>query len=246
MIEEQLKQRYPAYCEQKIRKITTIFSFSPHASDKYVVKPKINILHISIGYAAYEALTLPYPFSPLFLLFSLTLGAYGLYVTSTCYEHELSHAYRRRYIKFMEKVKGKKQNKFFSFIDCLEENALSSNKFRSFLSRELALILSIPISFGGYVAKRLVKDKSWYWEEELAKYEAEKLSGKRANPTPKKIRKFFEILEELRMDNYVPLKECEEKKEINEELKFYLENPPAILPKYKIIDKLYQTFLSEQ
>jgi len=242
MIEELLKQRYPVYDKQEIRKITTIFSLSPHASDKYIVKPKISLLHVSIGYAMYEALKLPYPLSILGLIIPLALGTYGLYATRTYYEHELSHAYRRRYIKFMEKVRGKKQNKFFNFIESLEKNALNSNRLLAFFSREFALILSIPIAFGGYILKNLVKDKSWYWEEELAKYEAEKLSGKRVNPVSEKIKKFFEILEGLRIDRYVPLKECEEKNEINEELKFYLENPPAILPKYKMIDKLYKTF----
>lgn len=234
MMDEFFKKRYPVYNNLEIKKISTIFSISPHANEKYVVKPKFNVLHPLTAYTLYLISISPFPY-----IFPLWLELYGFYSTRNSYAHELSHAYRMRYEKFMEEVRGgKKKSRFSNFIDNLERKALNtSNRFKSFVFRELALLFSIPIVFVGYVFR---KDKRWYWEEEIAKYEAEILTGRKINSDKKK--RFLKILEDLRTDAYVPLKDCEDKNELNEELKFYLENPPAILPKYEMIDKMYKIF----
>jgi hypothetical protein len=236
-IKRELEERYPVYKGENIREINAIFSFSPHANEKYVVKPKFHLLHVLTSYVLYSLSTTPFPLS-LGYLPLLALSLYGFYAMKTSYEHELSHSYRIRYYKFMESVKGKKEDpKLISFIDKLEREALnSSSKIKSSFLRELALLFSIPIVMGSYF-----KRSRWYWEEELAKYEAEKFTGIKANSVSKEKRKFFETLESFRTDKYVPIK-CEE---LEEDLRFYLEHPPAIVPKYDSIKKLYKMFSKE-
>jgi hypothetical protein len=233
-MEKELENRYPVYKGENIKKVHTIFSLLPHATEKYVVNPKINLLHLTTTYALLTSLFSPSIYSLIFGLGVCGLSMYGFYISKNSYEHELSHSYRLRYYNFMKDVKGMKEKPYFAFLDRLERTVLnSSNKIKSFFSRELALLFSIPI---------ILSKSDWYWEEELARYEAEKLSGIKVNIVNKKKREFFQLLESLRTDTYIPLKN-NGIEELDEKLKFYLEHPPAIIPKYKMISKLYKEFV---
>ncbi len=241
-----LKKRYPTCLEDEVKEINTIFSISPHANEKYVVKPKFNILHPLAVTLVYFSISNPLSL-PITFPSSVLLG-YGLLVTKDSHVHELSHAYRMRYLSFMREVRGgKKNSRYVDFVDKLERIARDSpNKVKSFLAREASLLLSIPVVAPRALLKGLGGDKMWYWEEEIAKYETEKFSGTKVNRVSPEKKKFFEILESFRTDEYVPLKESEETKELDEKLRFFLEHPPAIMPKYKALDKLYETFKREE
>lgn len=250
-----LEERYPVHSGQEIgvKEIDTVFSIAPHANEKYVVSPRLYCLSVMAPVLAYKTcLDIPFPMNLLTVSVIAALSLYADRAVKSSKEHEFSHSYRLRFHRQMCGLRGGEEaSPFESFVNRLEEKAASSkNSVKSFAYRELAALLSIPVVVGGYLMHGSEKNKKWYWEEELAKYEAEKLSGMEVNSVSGEKREFFELLESLRTDGYVPLDDRGHMEgldgnmdgEPDDRLRFYLEHPPAIMPKYGMIDKLYRRF----
>lgn len=246
-----LEKRYPVHNGQEIevKEIDTVFSIAPHANEKYVASPSLYCLSVLAPVLTYKScLDILFPINLLIVSAIAGLSVYADRAVESSKEHEFSHSYRLRFHRHMCDLRGGEEvSPFESFVDRLEEKAVSSqNSVKSFIYRELALLLSIPVVVGGYLMRGSEKNKKWYWEEELAKYEAEKLSGVEVNSVSDEKREFFELLESLRTDGYVPLDDSGHMEgldgELDDKLRFYLEHPPAIMPKYGMIDKLYRRF----
>lgn len=193
----------------------------------------------------------------------LSLETFLIFYRKNLKIHEMIHSYRLRYFHFYQKIKGKeKDSSFISNIrEKLKENVINSdNKILSFFSREFLLILSVP-SFIKYFIKSFDKKKFYFWEEKITEYEKERITGKKSFLLSNQERKFLEFLESLRTDSYIPIEEKQidkiknsnldenlknlilnEMEEIksNKEFKFFIENIPVFIPKYELIDKLYE------
>ncbi|MFH7903277.1 MAG: hypothetical protein QXQ19_02310, partial [Candidatus Aenigmatarchaeota archaeon] len=120
-LRKELDERYPMLKESEIKEIQTVFSFIPHATEKYIVLSKINIADIiNFSYATYLINYInSYPntlssFSALInLAFILSLYTFLIFYRKNLKIHEMIHSYRLRYFHFFQKIKGKEKDSSF-------------------------------------------------------------------------------------------------------------------------------------
>jgi len=168
MLEERLKEeelhaffmrKYPPPDNKKISVFKPFYSFVPHATDKYVVSPKTNVVDLMFAYSIYKTITsFPNPFVVGFFLSIFPFWLYVHHISKRFLFHELSHAYRLRH-KHLSK---KETSRFKRFMEKLEVSSLNSRIGP--LKRELTLMLYIPLILYGRLARN-----EQHLEEKLAR-----------------------------------------------------------------------------